>query len=124
MKSIRLDVHGQKEIQHSVPQLETSSESVVSDLVFIVEYKGNVLIGIASALCNTIFPSFAGENAVEDSNIETGPRALSLLSLEKELGNATSKAARNSDSPIARKGTKMCIPIRREVGLGNRNRSR
>ncbi|VDO72139.1 unnamed protein product [Heligmosomoides polygyrus] len=50
MKGMRLDVHGLKQIQCSLSNLATSSDSVVRDLVGIVTFQCNVIVGIASAL--------------------------------------------------------------------------
>ncbi|VDO52037.1 unnamed protein product, partial [Heligmosomoides polygyrus] len=55
MKGMRLDVHGLKQIQRSLSNLATSSDSVVRELVAIVRFQGDVIVGIASAVNTTRF---------------------------------------------------------------------
>ncbi|VDO50851.1 unnamed protein product, partial [Heligmosomoides polygyrus] len=55
MKGMRLDVHGLKQIQRSLSNLATSSDSVVRELVAIVRFQGDVIVGIASAVNITRF---------------------------------------------------------------------
>lgn len=71
MEGMHLDVHGLKdEMQRSMACVGRSTDNVVCDLTPIVEFQGNVLIGVASTV--NIYIGLACRRSVVEDCIEVG----------------------------------------------------